>query len=256
MERKKCFAYWPEDSPVQFESLTITCENVSKEKDFVTRTFMMKEQSTGKNRTVRQLQYTAWPDQGLPENREGFRSLVSSADEYNTDSSAIVVHCSAGIGRTGVFCIVHNTLAKLRLLLTESLDLDFNLKQNILKLREQRAGMVQTEEQYAFCYLSILNTVIHILNLIGYKNEKWFHKNLDSNEANKLLQTKPHGSFIFRASSAPGCIVLSAVSSKNVLHARISVSEKGFELEKDIYPSLTKLVESRRQVLMHPILRH
>ena len=84
---------------------------------------------------------------------------------------------------------------------------------------------------------------------------RWFHKNLDSNQANQMLQNKSHGSFLFRASSLPGCIVLSAVSGKNVLHARITVSEKGFELEKDVYPSLTKLVESRKSVLIHPLLR-
>jgi len=84
--------------------------------------------------------------------------------------------------------------------------------------------------------------------------KKWFHKNLDSNQANQLLKNKPHGSFVFRGSSISGFIVLSAVSGKNVLHARIALSEKGFELETDTYLSLTKLVESRRQVLVHPLL--
>lgn len=90
---------------------------------------------------------------------------------------------------------------------------------------------------------------------------RWFHKNLSSAETIKLLSTKPHGTFLFRASSSPGinsqrllltyfctqdCIVLSMVSGKDVLHARISVTlERGFKFEDKTYPNLRALVESR-----------
>jgi len=253
--KEKCYNYWPEETPSEFELLSVVRNSITKAEDFLTREFTITDNATNAKRQVRQLQYTAWPDQGLPENTAGFRNLVAMADQLNTNSKSMVIHCSAGIGRTGVFCVVHNTMAKLKLLLTSSVDVGFNLKDTVLKMREQRAGMVQTEEQYVFCYMSLLDKVQDILTLISYKNERWFHKNLDSNQANDLLLNKPHGAFLFRASSVPGFIVLSAVSGKNVLHARIAVSEKGFELETDTYPSLTKLVQSRSKVLMHPILR-
>jgi len=94
-----------------------------------------------------------------------------------------------------------------------------------------------------------------VLKLMDYKNEKWFHKNLDANQASQLLQNKPHGTFLFRSSSVFGFLVLSAVSGNTTLNARIGISLKGFELEKELFPSLTALVQTRRSVLIHPILR-
>jgi len=65
---------------------------------------------------------------------------------------------SAGIGRTGTFCTVHSTLKKLHLHLKERPDEapEFNVLQTVLRMREQRVGMVQTKEQYIFCYKALL----------------------------------------------------------------------------------------------------
>eukprot|EP01119_Soliformovum_irregulare_P025711 TRINITY_DN9599_c0_g1_i3.p1 TRINITY_DN9599_c0_g1~~TRINITY_DN9599_c0_g1_i3.p1 ORF type:complete len:958 (-),score=241.53 TRINITY_DN9599_c0_g1_i3:32-2623(-) len=253
--KEKCYLYWPDDdAPLEYVSLVVSKISQSQHQDFVSRVFTIENRTAGDSVTLTQLQYTTWPDQGLPGNTQGFRELVQETLKEDT-TRPIVVHCSAGIGRTGVFCVVHSTLAKLNLLLTQSFPVEFNLKKLVLKFREQRAGMVQTQEQYVFCYLSLMDKVGDLLQLLAYKNEQWFHKNLDSNQANQMLQGKSHGTFLFRGSSVPGFIVLSAVSGKNVLHARIGVSADGFEMEGGYFPTLTKLVESRYQVLVHPILR-
>jgi len=128
-------------------------------------------------------------------------------------------------------------------------------KDIVLRMRDERAGMIQTQEQYTFCYLALVDKLEEILRVLEYKNESWFFKNLDSKECFKLLQSKPHGSFLFRASSVPGCIVLSTVTGKEVINARIGISEQGFNFENKLFPSLAKLVESRHHILVHPILR-
>jgi protein-tyrosine phosphatase len=254
--REKCYQYWPEDLPLEFELLHVSRNSYNKTPEqVICRYFTLTEKATQKTRIVSQFQTVGWPDQGLPDTADGLKRAIELADSDNREGSPLVVHCSAGIGRTGVYCVVHSVWTKLKLLLSSSLATSVDIKEVVLKLREHRAGMVQTVEQYIFVYMSLNEKLNDLLKLLNYKNEKWFHKTLDSNQANQLLQHKPHGSFVFRASSVPGFLVLSAVSGKNVLHARISVSEKGFGLEQDTYPSLSALVDSRRQILVHPILR-
>jgi hypothetical protein len=71
----------------------------------------------------------------------------------------------------------------------------------------------------------------------------------------ELLAGKPHGTFLFRASSIPGFIVLSAVNGFDLWHVRIAVSEQGFKVDNETYPSLTALVKSRPDYLISPINR-
>jgi len=72
-------------------------------------------------------------------------------------SGPIIVHCSAGIGRSGTFCTVHSTIAKYRhdLATKPETSPSFDILHTVIYMRQQRPGMVQTKEQYMFCYLSI-----------------------------------------------------------------------------------------------------
>jgi protein tyrosine phosphatase len=267
--KEKVYPYWPEDvnMPFDVEYLRISLVSAEIGDELVTRRFLLEEIATGNSHTVVQFQYTGWPDQGIPDSTRTFCQLVDLVDDANREAIGkkqggdnmgalpITVHCSAGIGRTGTFVVFHATLAKLKLLLTQSFDAHFDVKATLLAIRDQRAGMVQTVEQYQFCYQVIVDKLNEVLELLQYKNELWFHKGLESKKAQAMLKRKPHGTFLFRDSSAGGCIVLSAVNGKNVLHARISVDHRGFQIENDFYPSLAKLVNSRSKVFMSPILR-
>ena len=57
-------------------------------------------------RDVTQYQFTGWPDHDVPQSAEGFNALVRFADEFNVSKAPLLVHCSAGVGRTGTFCTV------------------------------------------------------------------------------------------------------------------------------------------------------
>jgi protein tyrosine phosphatase len=94
---------------------------------------------------------------------------------------------SAGIGRSGVFVLVHSTLVKLRQMLSSSAGPTFDIKQSVLRMRDSRVGLIQTavtiiilhtcvdltfQEQFEFCYRSLLDKLIDIQKMLGYKNEK------------------------------------------------------------------------------------
>jgi len=91
--------------------------------------------------------------------------LSIAADKANETNGPILVHCSAGIGRTGTFAAIHSTLKKVELQLKEKPDEEptINLVEVVLELRKQRPNMVQTVEQYEFCYLAINDGLKQIL---------------------------------------------------------------------------------------------
>jgi receptor-type tyrosine-protein phosphatase zeta len=102
-------------------------------------------------RKVVQLHCTKWPDFGVPDSYDVLKDLISEVDIRKQEvDKPIVVHCSAGIGRTGTFVAIHMSLQK---------DLqgeDIDISKTVRSLREQRLGMIQSEEQYFFVY-----TVVH-----------------------------------------------------------------------------------------------
>lgn len=71
------------------------------------------------------------------------------------ERSPVVVHCSAGVGRTGTFCTIHMLLARLHNEMKKGSVARLNLYNTVLKLRRQRPGMVQQQEQYIFCYEAV-----------------------------------------------------------------------------------------------------
>lgn len=102
--------------------------------------------------------------------KANLQSLYIAGTEFVTIQNS---YFSAGIGRTGVFCAVHSITAKLKLLLTASVpQATISLKEIVLKMRDERAGMVQTMEQYSFIYQSLLEKLKEILKILEYKNER------------------------------------------------------------------------------------
>eukprot|EP01089_Gocevia_fonbrunei_P007946 TRINITY_DN1937_c0_g1_i1.p1 TRINITY_DN1937_c0_g1~~TRINITY_DN1937_c0_g1_i1.p1 ORF type:complete len:292 (+),score=48.66 TRINITY_DN1937_c0_g1_i1:182-1057(+) len=161
-DRLKCAHYWPQEegNAFTFEEVRVTLLNESKSINdrLVHRTLKLDHIPSNGTREVVHFQYMDWPDHGLPESAEAFREVVHNVDKIRTPHTPIVVHCSAGIGRTGTFCTVHATLEQLNLQRKEKPDENpqLNILGTVLKMREQRVGMVQTKEQYIFCYKALL----------------------------------------------------------------------------------------------------
>jgi len=106
--------------------------------------------------SVNQLHYTDWPDQGVPETTNAMTNLIRELDIWKKGlDDPIVVHCSAGIGRTGTFLAVHMALQKINSG-HQLPEIEF-VKKIVINLREQRLGMVQSKDQYKFVYATIMS---------------------------------------------------------------------------------------------------
>ena len=112
------------------------------------------------SRIVHHYQYCGWPDHGVPSNIDTILMLINIVNtERKTEhleDAPIVVHCSAGIGRTGTYCAIDMTLREIEELKakygSDKSKISFNLYKNALILRNARVGMIQKLEQYKFCY--------------------------------------------------------------------------------------------------------
>ncbi|XP_031716160.1 tyrosine-protein phosphatase non-receptor type 13 isoform X2 [Anarrhichthys ocellatus] len=148
----KCQRYWP-DTPrtaeMVDERLQITLLKDQFLDNFVIRLIEVKDVQTNEIQRVTHLNYTGWPDHGTPSQPEQLLTFISYMRHVHR-SGPIVSHCSAGIGRSGTLICIDVVLGLI------SKDADFDLSDVVRNMRLQRQGMIQTEEQYVFCYQVIL----------------------------------------------------------------------------------------------------
>ncbi|XP_070767375.1 tyrosine-protein phosphatase non-receptor type 3 [Enoplosus armatus] len=143
--RTKCHQYWPHPPEVKdYGHMRVKCHSEECNLAYVTRQFTLTHTQRGEERAVTHLQYVAWPDHGVPDDPSDFLLFISSVRERRRGEEPLMVHCSAGIGRTGVLITMETALT----LLDEGRPV-FPL--DIVKtLRDQRAMMVQTTCQFQF----------------------------------------------------------------------------------------------------------
>ncbi|XP_019738405.1 tyrosine-protein phosphatase non-receptor type 13 isoform X3 [Hippocampus comes] len=144
----KCQRYWP-DSPgtteMVDERLQIKLVKDQYLDHFVIRLMEVKDVTTDETQLVTHLNYTGWPDHGTPSQPEQLLTFISYMRHVHR-SGPIVTHCSAGIGRSGTLICIDVVLGLI------SKDADFDISDVVRNMRLQRKGMVQTEDQYIFCY--------------------------------------------------------------------------------------------------------
>ncbi|XP_071800264.1 receptor-type tyrosine-protein phosphatase F-like isoform X1 [Asterias amurensis] len=149
MGREKCHQYWPAERSARYQYFVVDPMSEYNMPQYILREFKVTDARDGQSRTIRQFQFTDWPDQGVPKSGEGFIDFIGQVhktkEQFGQDGP-ISVHCSAGVGRTGVFITLSIVLERMRF---ESV---VDMYQTVKILRTQRPAMVQTEDQYQFCY--------------------------------------------------------------------------------------------------------
>ncbi|XP_024914548.1 protein tyrosine phosphatase receptor type Db isoform X3 [Cynoglossus semilaevis] len=153
MGREKCHQYWPAERSARYQYFVVDPMAEYNMPQYILREFKVTDARDGQSRTVRQFQFTDWPEQGVPKSGEGFIDFIGQVhktkEQFGQDGP-ITVHCSAGVGRTGVFITLSIVLERMRY---EGV---VDIFQTVKMLRTQRPAIVQTEDQYQFCYRASL----------------------------------------------------------------------------------------------------
>ncbi|XP_062827863.1 tyrosine-protein phosphatase non-receptor type 6 isoform X4 [Anolis carolinensis] len=155
--RNKCVPYWPEvGSSKEYRPYIV--ENFGEHDALEYKLRQLRISPIDDGEAVRDIwhyQYLSWPDHGVPSEPGGvlgFLDQINQKQESIPAAGSIVVHCSAGIGRTGTIIVIDMIVDMIS---TKGLDCDIDIPKVIQMVRSQRSGMVQTEAQYKFIYMAI-----------------------------------------------------------------------------------------------------
>ncbi|KAM5338623.1 tyrosine-protein phosphatase non-receptor type 13 isoform 8-T8 [Glossophaga mutica] len=151
-EKIKCQRYWPNvlgRTTMVNNRLRLALVKMQLLKGFVVRAMTLEDIQTGEVRHISHLNFTAWPDHDTPSQPDDLLTFISYMRHIHS-SGPIITHCSAGIGRSGTLICIDVVLGLI------SQDLEFDISDLVRCMRLQRHGMVQTQDQYIFCYQVIL----------------------------------------------------------------------------------------------------
>ncbi|KAG9351288.1 hypothetical protein JZ751_025180, partial [Albula glossodonta] len=152
--RIKCDQYWPSRGTETYGMTQVTLLDTIELATFCVRTFSLHKNGSSEKREVRQFQFTAWPDHGVPEYPTPFLAFLRRVKTCNPpDAGPIIAHCSAGVGRTGCFIVIDAMLERIKHEKT------VDIYGHVTLMRSQRNYMVQTEDQYSFIHDALLEAV-------------------------------------------------------------------------------------------------
>jgi len=183
--RTKCGQYWPLQPATFMDcgNYRISCDSLENYQDFILTELTLTDNRSKESRAVSHFAFSSWPDYGTPDSalsmlqflqcvRERQIEMVSELADWKGHplGPPIVVHCSAGIGRTGTFCTLDIAIRKFED--TEKVD----IKRTVDCIRAMRAFSIQMPDQYVFCHLAFLEYVLNMgyveeIDLTGFDEE-------------------------------------------------------------------------------------
>ncbi|XP_066484004.1 tyrosine-protein phosphatase non-receptor type 3 isoform X2 [Tiliqua scincoides] len=161
--RTKCHHYWPDPPDImEYGNFRVKCRSEDCTVAYVFREMVIINIETEEEHIVTHLQYVAWPDHGVPDDSTDFLEFVTYVRSKRVENEPVLVHCSAGIGRTGVLVAMETAMC-----LIERNEPVYPLD-IVRKMRDHRAMMVQTSSQYKFVCEAILHVykegIVHPLD--------------------------------------------------------------------------------------------
>uniref|UniRef100_A0A8C9TYA1 Receptor-type tyrosine-protein phosphatase alpha n=1 Tax=Scleropages formosus TaxID=113540 RepID=A0A8C9TYA1_SCLFO len=146
--QEKCTQYWPSEGTLVCGDMAIELKREEENESYTVRDLLVTNNRENRSRAVRQFHFHGWPEVGIPADGKGMINIIAAVQRQQQQSGnhPITVHCSAGAGRTGTFCALSTVLERVK---AEGI---LDVFQTVKSLRLQRPHMVQTLEQYEFCY--------------------------------------------------------------------------------------------------------
>ncbi|XP_036394745.1 tyrosine-protein phosphatase non-receptor type 23 [Megalops cyprinoides] len=168
LEKQKVLPYYPLERGQQLSQgpITLTLTTQKNTPTHVERMIGLQYRDQSLKRTVIHLQFTSWPELGLPDSKSNLIRFIQEVHGHYLHQrplhTPIVVHCSSGVGRTGALCLLYAALQEL-----EAGNGIPDLPLLVRKMRQQRKNMLQEKLHLKFCYEAVLKHAEQVLQRHG-----------------------------------------------------------------------------------------